>query len=551
VSFIRWRDLDAMTVERAIKSLILEMHPGARPIDGSGGDGGRDVRWDTPDGLVIFEIKSYVDRLGAPQRRNIKASLTTATQHAPIRWVLVLPLDHSPAEETWFDRLAAENPDVSLDWYGVTWLETEFSKRGHLRRMVEGDEYRLLELARNFDREQAALVGGMSDVVDRISRIMEHAQDLSPCWTADVTVSRDGVNAVYRERYPGSAQLDPVTPKPTYLFSAEDADAAETQRRLQDFYNYGGDVTVDGKYVVDFDLDVSAESRALFAPMTQGTTDWLRFSSTPQEFELPIIFQLVAVTDSGRTETRLQLQTAQPTQGNRGLRVHATDSAGVIRAVFTIDRPPFGSAYQVDMTVTGIAGKLPYTVRPAFDIFNDLTDDGDRLELRLNDQPICSVSDTPGFVAEARVCAQVLAALEILQAHADVSFPVPDDLTYEDANDLAFGARLIAGEMVRSPASRVGLTIRHDRLEDFIASSAALTSGVLTAEFPDYAIRLGPHRLPLGTVAAVAPKAVLINFDELRAAVGTGEDPTARYECPEGVYHRLGPLVPANEPIGD
>jgi hypothetical protein len=551
VSFIRWRDLDAMKVERAIKSLILETHPGAWPIDGSGGDGGRDVCWNSPDGLVIFEIKSYVDRLGPTQKRNIKASLDTASQHQPVRWVLVLPLDRTPAELTWFDQLDAGHPGISLDWYGLTWLDVEFSKRGHLRRMVEGDDYRLLELATEFDKEQAALLRGMPDAIDRMSRIMEHAQDLSPYWVAEVTTGRDGLNVRYRERYPGAARLDPIAPKPTYLFPSGDPHAVETQRRLEDFEDYGGDVHVDGKYVVGFDLDVSAESRSLFAPMTEGTTAWLRFTSLLQESEQPLVLQLVAVAASGTVKGRLQLQIAPPTEGRRGIRIRGTDSTGTIRIVFTSDRPAFGPAYQVDIAVTGIAGKLPYAIRPAFDVFGRLTDDGDRIELRINDQPMCNASDLAVFVAEARLSAQVLASLDLLQTHAQVFFPVPDDLTYEDASGLIFGARLVAGESVRSSNYRVGLTIRHDKLEDFVASDAALNPGALTAEFTDYAIELGPYRLPLGTVSAVAPKVLLTNLDELRAAVGTGEELTARYECAEGegIYYRLGPLGPTSEAV--
>jgi hypothetical protein len=79
-----------------------------------------------------------------------------------------------------------------------------------------------------------------------------------------------------------------------------------------------------------------------------------------------------------------------------------------------------------------------------------------------------------------------------------------------------------------------------------VVSDAARNPGALTAEFPNYAIKLGSHRLPLGTVSAVAPKVVLTNLNELRA---TGEDPTARYECAdgEGICYRVGPLAPTNE----
>ncbi|GGM22906.1 hypothetical protein ACFFX1_10845 [Dactylosporangium sucinum] len=97
MSAIQWGRLDPATIERAIKALLLQLHPGARPIDGSGGDGGRDVRWDSPDGLVIFEIKSFAgERLSKGKRRQIEQSLTQAATHHPIRWVLVLPTRPHP-----------------------------------------------------------------------------------------------------------------------------------------------------------------------------------------------------------------------------------------------------------------------------------------------------------------------------------------------------------------------------------------------------------------------------------------------------------------------
>lgn len=112
---IRWEGLDPARVERAIKMLARRLHPTAQGIDGAGGDGGRDVRWDSPEGLVIFEVKSYSARLTNNQKRKIKASLRNAAAHNPVQWVLVVPLDPSPAEESWFDGLRKEFAPIALE----------------------------------------------------------------------------------------------------------------------------------------------------------------------------------------------------------------------------------------------------------------------------------------------------------------------------------------------------------------------------------------------------------------------------------------------------
>jgi hypothetical protein len=164
---IRWEALDPAKTERAAKLLIRRLHPTAQGIDGAGGDDGRDIRWDGPDGLVIFEVKSYSDRLTTAQTRKIKGSLTNAAAHSPVRWVLVMPLDPSPAEESCFDGLRREHPEITLEWRGRDWLDGQFAQHADLRRYVEGSDYDLLERARELGFEQAALANGATDLVAR------------------------------------------------------------------------------------------------------------------------------------------------------------------------------------------------------------------------------------------------------------------------------------------------------------------------------------------------------------------------------------------------
>ncbi len=166
---IRWQDLDPLTVERAIKLLIRRLHPTAQGIDGAGGDGGRDIRWDSAEGLVIFEAKSYPTRLLKSAKRKIEGSLTEAAAHGPVRWVLVIPLDPTPAEESWFDDLRAKFPGIALEWRGRDWLDGHFAEHADLRRYVEGSDYDLLQRARELDHERAALANGATDLVARVN----------------------------------------------------------------------------------------------------------------------------------------------------------------------------------------------------------------------------------------------------------------------------------------------------------------------------------------------------------------------------------------------
>jgi hypothetical protein len=245
---IRWEGLDPATVERAIKMLIRRLHSTAQGIDGSGGDGGRDVRWDSPDGLVIFEVKSYAGRLTNGQKRKIEASLARALAHAPVRWVLVLPLDPSPAEESWFDGRRARYSGIVLEWRGRDWLDGQFAAHQDLRRYVEGCNYELLERARELGHEQAALVNGSADLAARVNGLVHgRARELSPYWQVDVATEGDATTLRYSAHVPDAATLDPVMLVPRFTFPADDPDAGDALRQLTLAFDYGAGAVVDGR----------------------------------------------------------------------------------------------------------------------------------------------------------------------------------------------------------------------------------------------------------------------------------------------------------------
>jgi hypothetical protein len=546
VGFIRWEDLDPETVERAVKVLLLDLYPGARPINGSGGDKGRDVRWDSPEGLVIFEIKSYARQLTPKQQREVTKSLTNAAAHHPVRWVLVMPCDHSPAKEAWFDDLIKAYPAIALEWWGRTWLDLQFGKRGYLRRYVEGESHELLLRAQEFDREQAALVGGMTDAMARLVQLWDRANELSLFWIAEVTLGDGTVQVAFRERYPGAAVDDPVIHRPVYLFPADDPHAVAAEQQLNDFNDYGGMVEIDGRYVIDFQLEVSEASKAMLAPMAQGRTERLTFTSEVTKLEHPLVVQLATVTPDGKVAARLPLQTQKLARGRKGVRLTAADATGMVTMIFTCDDPQLGNGYRTDISIVGIAGKHPYAIRPTFDVFAHLERPGARLELRINNDIFpCGDESTP-LLAEARLSGKVIAALDQLQNHTGQTFPVPGDLTYEDASDLIFAARLINGETVRAANTELGLTICGDKLADFLTKDAGFqVPGALVAEFSEYRLCIGAHQFNLGTINVTAPRMKIVNLPELQAAAPTGSDTTARYQCAdgEGINYRLGPLT--------
>lgn len=103
-----------------MSELLSHLHPASTRVDGSGGDGGRDVQVATPggSGVRVEELHQPGDE-GSP-----RAGQEVADQGhrlRPIDWTLVVPIDFTPAEIYWFDGLRSRVP-FPIDRRDRTWL---------------------------------------------------------------------------------------------------------------------------------------------------------------------------------------------------------------------------------------------------------------------------------------------------------------------------------------------------------------------------------------------------------------------------------------------
>ncbi|MFE6031005.1 tetratricopeptide repeat protein [Streptomyces niveus] len=116
-----WEELaqDPRSFEDGVALLLGMVYPGLRRVNGEGGDRGVDAVRELPGGeRHIFQIKSFTGRLNPGRRRKIESSLDRAAQRGPASWALVLPLDLTPGEWDWFDRLRGVYP-FPLELHGL------------------------------------------------------------------------------------------------------------------------------------------------------------------------------------------------------------------------------------------------------------------------------------------------------------------------------------------------------------------------------------------------------------------------------------------------
>lgn len=533
-SMIRWQD-HRDRVERAVKMLIRDLHPTAQGIDGSGGDDGRDIRWDSPDGLVIFEVKSYTDRLTTSQKRGIKNSLKKAAKHNPVRWVLVMPLEPSPSEERWFDGLRAEYPSIELEWRGRDWLDKEFAKREDLIRYVEGPLYVLAQRAKELGHEQAVMANGIHDAIERLGVFSTRLNELSPFWRVDVSTGPNGYTFRYSAKRPDAAELDPISITPVFSFRSDDPEAIAVARGLRRVLDYGGSITVPGKYIQDFNIQASEETSRAFGWDQSITTSKLEIQSIEDNLGLPLPCAVDVRTANGSLAASIVIQLNRRFGGGRGVTVAGQDPSGILTINFLIDRDKKSHTGTFDFEISSPVGLFPYAIRPVADLICALIP-GNRIEFRMGHAVFgyCQLSED--VFPEGHPMARLIIALDELQRYFKKQFPIPDGLGAKDLRELEMLVRLVNEGQTRWPYHILKMRFHRDKLAEFLADPRFKAGGALLARFESFGMEFGGNRFDLGHVQFYAPKMQLVNRRELESAVGKPVDPEGRWECIDGEH---------------
>ena len=253
---VKWANEDPTLRETMMKVLIKRLHPTVQAIDGSGGDGGIDLLMHTDDGLVIYQIKSFTDRMSRQRRQKVARSLEKASQHEPSDWHLVVPIDPTRGELTWFEQLTEQYPFKCV-WDGETWLDSEMAQRPDIADYyLHCSEKRVLELLRSIGAEHPALQHGLAAAsVDRVGEIVAHLNKLDPHYVFNIAAEHDGtVRWSAFPRYPGAVHDRPAaTARLTFPNTTEGAHA---QRMVEELFDYGTPCVVPPEYIAEVSVHI-------------------------------------------------------------------------------------------------------------------------------------------------------------------------------------------------------------------------------------------------------------------------------------------------------
>ena len=527
---IAYEDLDPARIERAAKMLITDLYPSAESIDGSGGDDAQDLRSSSPDGLVIFEVKSFTRRLTPAQRRQIKASLLRAVElHSPAKWVLVVPLDHSPKEREWFHiYLAGLAPEASIEWWGRAWFDRELAKRGDLVNFIEGPYPTLLRRAKEMMQEETVLAGGAADLADRAARLAARVDDISPYWRWDTITRGTDVTLVLAAKRRESEVVDPIELRPQFSFPIDDPAAQAASTALRRALGFGGDVTIPAKYVVDLQvLAASQETRRLLGDdRPKGD---LRFVSPVEQLERPLSFEMRLAAPNGTVRRTLPVMCSRLTRGTSGGTYVGADPSGVLEVRLILADDDSTTPGRLELQQRAVAGRLPHEVLPALEFLTD-AELGDTVVLVAGPEGLGQTAPTPQSVDWLRPLARYVRALARLQEHGGCLLPIPEDPG--DDQDVVNAAALLDGERVLLPWDGLNISIRAGHVRNFIAEIPEVGTALYASQ--DLDIEIGGQRMELGSIAIWAPAIRLANRAELEAVADSAEQQTAEFRCIDG-----------------
>lgn len=187
--------------------------------------------------------------------------------HRPSRWILCIPINHTPNEREWFETLSKD--DISLEWWGDTKIRTLIAKHPEIGRAFFPEDS-LISAFNTFRQEIIGTIGALK----------------ASCWSHDTLSGSHSVARAYLER---AAQIGNLL--------IEDARLLQTQEDVYialdacELYTYisSDPRSVISTPVVDFCIHNSPQSLYLLPGTVVELTAILRYVERHQGFDEDVL----------------------------------------------------------------------------------------------------------------------------------------------------------------------------------------------------------------------------------------------------------------------
>ncbi len=437
--------------------LISILHPTSQRIDGAGGDGGRDVQMPTPDGLILYELKSFTGRLGAAggRRRQVEKSLARAALLKPKSWNLVVPIDPTPEELDWFEGLKKNYP-FDMNWLGKTWLDGQMARHPQIPRyFLEDGSNEAIRLLREFHEMQAAAESTtMGGATDGLRAIADRLNDISPFYAIEVNVGPDGVEVGVRPRYVGAERDAPILVQLEGRFP-ESAEGRRLANQFREAIEYGREMHLGPENIAVFKvqapggiLPTEFQNTSVKVGPTEDVTSWRAQG------------KLHVVTPDGARLTTLPVVIQKTGQGTHGLLMRAQDRSLALTVDLKVPLAPSGPApgtFHFRAPDDALPGDFLPALRLVARAFRP-----NHLELELNGA-ILGRLELPKKRQISADYIRLIEALARVQDATQTYFPVPETIPDKDSRGLGILDHLVRGKtitMKANGAAELGIVVQ-------------------------------------------------------------------------------------------
>src|ERR1035437_3178638 len=254
---VDWANVSPETYERMVAVLLSHLNPASVRIDGSGGDGGRDVQITTDAGLQAFELKSFTGRMTSSRRQQVERSLTRAATLAPKNWTQIVPIDFTVGEDEWFTKLGA-TVSFPIERRGLTWLDAQFAERWFIARyFLDHLSDEIVRLAETLNKERAVLLGGAPDAIKRAEALVGQLNEIDPYYRFEITTDGKQSSVKVIPQYKGAERDRPIGGSVRFEFP-KDAEGLAMMEAVRQSFDYGTAVRVPTQYVRELTIDLPA-----------------------------------------------------------------------------------------------------------------------------------------------------------------------------------------------------------------------------------------------------------------------------------------------------
>lgn len=516
---IRWVELDPQRYEDMVAVLLSRLYPSSERIDGKGGDGGRDVQVHVQDGHIeAFELKSFTGRMTSSRRRQVVRSLKRAASLRPRHWTLVVPIDPTPAEKSWFDGLAG-NHSFPCTWLGKTWLDDRMAAHPDIRRyFCERASDKVLELLREINREEGQ-VTDVADAVGRLERLHGRLNEIDPYYRYEVStgsgkeggaqpgailsVNYGSTRVDIFEKYAGAAKDRPITASVEVTVGSDQEALLEG---VQSAFDYGLPVTIPPDAVSKFVLDAPAGLGGSFA----GSE--LRIESATVAFDEPLTISL-KIIDGDDLVASWPVRVTQKTEGLKGASFDGTDETGWLEIKLKVN--PLDQEFDLILNLTP-KPTMPAALVPLLRWVGACRPPH-RMTIAWPDGLEMS-SDLETTLGDERFAAFV-EALAYLQERSGAYFNLPLELPTRTLEVVVESANLVREGHSDFEWGTINLQLKHwvDELDPLLEGQGL----VVTVESEQW-IDFEGGRLPIGRIRTQIESARAADPDGLRRALAAG-----------------------------